>query len=76
MLKFMQGCIQHVTMGHSTDNYGIVYCCDDRVWCMRVSLTAGLLITGLDWTGLDWTGILKFVITLRGMQLKSNNFQV
>ena len=24
MLKFMQGCIQHVTMGHSTDNYGIV----------------------------------------------------
>ena len=31
----------------------------------RVSLITGLLITGL-----DWTGILKFVFTLRGMQLK------
>ena len=25
---------------------------------------------------LDWTGILKFVFMLRGMQLKSNHFQV
>jgi len=28
------------------------------------------------WTGLDWTGILKFVFTLRGMQLKGNYIRV
>jgi len=28
------------------------------------------------WTGLDWTGILKFVFTLRGMQLKGNHIRV
>ena len=39
-----------------------------------VSVITGL--HGLDWTGLDWTGILKFVFTLRGMQLKSNHIRV
>jgi len=28
------------------------------------------------WTGPDWTGILKFVFTLRGMQLKGNHIRV
>ena len=28
------------------------------------------------WTGLDWNGILKFVFTLRGMQLEGNHFRV
>jgi len=31
------------------------------------------------WTGQDglvWTGILKFVFTLRGMQLKGNHIRV